>query len=174
MSNCEFVTFPLVSWVKCGSWLYQFLIFALFRTWKDGNLLVYSRKFTNNHVKISKKAVKNICILYDTFVHVRTLFGCKIVIYLLPNNLNMCFGFSKEPSHWDVFFSELPKHRFWLRNTKDKSVMRCYLELWISTLSVFFFITFPDNTCQCASGWKWSQAGRRCVMDCNCPAGTIM
>ena len=28
MSNCEFVTFPLVSWVRCGTWLYQFLIFA--------------------------------------------------------------------------------------------------------------------------------------------------
>ena len=25
---CEFVTFPLVSWVRCGSWLYRFLIFA--------------------------------------------------------------------------------------------------------------------------------------------------
>ena len=25
---CEFVTFPLVSWVRCGTWLYQFLIFA--------------------------------------------------------------------------------------------------------------------------------------------------
>ena len=25
---CEFVTFPLVSWVTCGTWLYRFLIFA--------------------------------------------------------------------------------------------------------------------------------------------------
>ena len=25
---CEFVTFPLVSWVRCGPWLYRFLIFA--------------------------------------------------------------------------------------------------------------------------------------------------
>ena len=25
---CEFVTFPLVSWVRCGTWLYPFLIFA--------------------------------------------------------------------------------------------------------------------------------------------------
>ena len=24
----EFVTFPLVSWVRCGTWLYRFLIFA--------------------------------------------------------------------------------------------------------------------------------------------------
>ena len=28
MSNCEFFTFPLVSWVRCGTWLYRFLIFA--------------------------------------------------------------------------------------------------------------------------------------------------
>ena len=26
--NCEFVTLPLVSWVRCGTWLYRFLIFA--------------------------------------------------------------------------------------------------------------------------------------------------
>ena len=25
---CEFVTFPLVSWVRCGTWFYRFLIFA--------------------------------------------------------------------------------------------------------------------------------------------------
>ena len=28
VSNCEFVTFPLVSWVRCGTSLYHFLIFA--------------------------------------------------------------------------------------------------------------------------------------------------
>ena len=28
MSNCKFVTFPLVSLVRCGTWLYRFLIFA--------------------------------------------------------------------------------------------------------------------------------------------------
>ena len=26
--ECGFVTFPLVSWVRCGTWLYRFLIFA--------------------------------------------------------------------------------------------------------------------------------------------------
>ena len=29
---CEFVTFPLVSWVRCGTWLYRFLIFATLLT----------------------------------------------------------------------------------------------------------------------------------------------
>ena len=28
VSNCEFVTFPLVCWVGSGTWLYRFLIFA--------------------------------------------------------------------------------------------------------------------------------------------------
>ena len=32
MSNCEVVIFALVSLVRCGAWLYQFLIFALFLT----------------------------------------------------------------------------------------------------------------------------------------------
>ena len=33
---CDVVTFPLVSWVRCGAWLYRFLIFALFLSliWK--------------------------------------------------------------------------------------------------------------------------------------------
>ena len=30
MSNCEVVTFLLVSWVRCGALLYRFLIFTLF------------------------------------------------------------------------------------------------------------------------------------------------
>ena len=32
MSNCNIVTFQLVSWVRCGAWLYRFLIFALLLT----------------------------------------------------------------------------------------------------------------------------------------------
>ena len=32
---CEFVTFPLVSWVRCGTWLYRFLIFATLLTFPD-------------------------------------------------------------------------------------------------------------------------------------------
>ena len=34
--NCVFVTFPLVSWVRCGAWLYRFLIFPF--------LLTFARK----------------------------------------------------------------------------------------------------------------------------------
>ena len=40
-----------------------------------------------------------------------------ISIIFLPSNLNICFGCSKEPFHWDCSF-EYPQHRFWLRNKK--------------------------------------------------------
>ena len=37
MSNCKVITFPLVSWVRCGAWLYRFLIFALLLTLLHAN-----------------------------------------------------------------------------------------------------------------------------------------
>ena len=42
VSNSQFVTFPLVSWVRCCAWLYRFLIFALLLTLKYRNLYMAS------------------------------------------------------------------------------------------------------------------------------------
>ena len=39
LSSCEFVTLPLVSWVRCGSWLYRFLIFASLLTFMQTKYL---------------------------------------------------------------------------------------------------------------------------------------
>ena len=39
---CEFVTFPLVSWVRCGTWLYRFLIFATLLTL----MIIYTMEVT--------------------------------------------------------------------------------------------------------------------------------
>ena len=39
MSNCNVVTFPLVSWAMRGASLYRFLIFALFLTLKMFNYM---------------------------------------------------------------------------------------------------------------------------------------
>ena len=41
VSNCEFVTFPLVSWVRCGTRLYQFLIFAPLLTSISVDMRIY-------------------------------------------------------------------------------------------------------------------------------------
>ena len=38
---CEFVTFPLVSWVRCGTLLYRFLIFVRLLTLNQPNVVVF-------------------------------------------------------------------------------------------------------------------------------------
>ena len=51
---CEFVTFPLVSWVRCGTWLYRFLIFAPLLTFdimSRGRSIVHIKGW---HVTVSK------------------------------------------------------------------------------------------------------------------------
>ena len=44
VSNCNFSTFPLVSWVRCDTWLYRFLIFAPLLTLKTLFLHIENRK----------------------------------------------------------------------------------------------------------------------------------
>ena len=44
VSKCEFVTFPLVSWVGCGTWLHRFLIFAPLLTLITPSLTVNGAK----------------------------------------------------------------------------------------------------------------------------------
>ena len=53
----------------------------------------------------------------ETWVQITELFMCKIVIILLSISLNICLGYSKEPSHEDGS-SEYPQHVFWLKNNK--------------------------------------------------------
>ena len=50
VSNCEFVTFPLVSWVRCGTLLYRFLIFALLLTLKHEVLSLPDATFYESQI----------------------------------------------------------------------------------------------------------------------------
>ena len=62
MSNSDVDTFPLVSWVRCGAWLYRFLIFALFLTmiWKllSQNLIIHFYFISDKFTLYSKTCVK--------------------------------------------------------------------------------------------------------------------
>ena len=72
-----------------------------------------------------------LCILLDFSIHIDTIsmdpdkefHECEIVIILLPINLNMCFGCSKEPSH-GIGCVEYPPHMFWLRNKENSFPIR--------------------------------------------------
>ena len=50
VSNCEFATFPVVFWVRCGTWLYRFLIFA--------PLLTFYQNCTNFVAPLTKIATR--------------------------------------------------------------------------------------------------------------------
>ena len=63
MSNCEFVTFPLVSWVRCGTWLYRFLIFAPLLTLNAGMNIYNDKPCRNVSVKTLKLILAFPCSL---------------------------------------------------------------------------------------------------------------
>ena len=58
-------------------------------------------------------------------------FKRKIAITFLSISLNMCFGYSKEPSHLDGSF-EYPQQMFWLRNKKNNFQLRTLI--WVPVL----------------------------------------
>ena len=72
-------------------------------------------------------------LYYKIFYH-------KIINIFLSISLNMCFGCSKEPSHWDGSF-EYPQHMFWLRNKKDNfQIYVLFLRAWTERGS-------PESAC---------------------------
>ena len=76
---------------------------------KNGNSFSYlvnisNKKYpTSATVNVSLKNFENKSIISVMVFHLISRYGnfikCKIVIIFLPINLNMCFGYSKEPSH---------------------------------------------------------------------------
>ena len=74
VSNCEVVTSPLVSWVRCGALLYQFLIFALFLTFNTpaGRYLFLRMSFGLS--SSPEKTQRNVCQLYENVE------GCAVIV----------------------------------------------------------------------------------------------
>ena len=73
------------------------------------------------------------------WVHPINNFERKSLIIFLFIGLNMCFGCSKEPSHWDGSF-EYPQHIFCLQNNKNKIWLQYIATfLWLDWYSVHFF-----------------------------------
>ena len=68
----------------------------------------------------------------------------KNVNIFLPINLNMCFGCSKEPSHWDGSF-EYPQHLFWFRNKKINFQSRNLILEACYYTHFFFWISADQN-----------------------------
>ena len=64
VSNCEFVTFPLVSWVRCVTWLYRFLIFSPLLTllslvWKEYKIAIKEKSYL--YIRTSQRTNSRWC-----------------------------------------------------------------------------------------------------------------
>ena len=57
VSNCKFVTFPLVSWVKYGTSLYRFLFFAPLLTFSGHSKRRSKLVFTTNYLLMQDKSI---------------------------------------------------------------------------------------------------------------------
>ena len=108
---CEFVTFPLVSWVRCGTWLYRFLIFAPFLTftiWPTSGLWPFCKQFSPLVAKdiecSSNSSALNLCkwnfhVLWSSwkYIHLFGIFWIGPSINGLVTNGNTklcCRGFA--------------------------------------------------------------------------------
>ena len=81
---CEFVTFPLVSWVRCGTWLYRFLIFATLLTLYNYYLGRYI--FTQN-TYVHSRTVKQCIVSIGTTTLPRALESSLIVFFRVSETL---------------------------------------------------------------------------------------
>ena len=79
-SNCEFVTFPLVSWVRCGTWLYRFLIFTPLLTY----ITIWSKRcvYYNKYMAVCVSLI-SYCL---------TIIWPHLFLYNKPQVVTLCFN----------------------------------------------------------------------------------
>ena len=87
VSNCEFVTFPLVSWVRYGTWLFRFLIFAPLLTlpiddkrWSRGTVFFFYPILTQIKDYFSSSSLDTVFFIFLKKSH--TWFCIQICEYL--------------------------------------------------------------------------------------------
>ena len=78
------------------------------------------------------------CFRYVSIDPDREIHEHKIVFIFLHTNLNMCFGCSKEPSHWDGSFV-YPQHMFWMTNKENSFPIR--FPIWRPEVSYNTFLS---------------------------------
>ena len=123
MSNCDVVTFPLASWVRCGAWLYRFLIFVLLFTFSMGsNLLVKSVMVCVCTIVRARTRKLVLCLIYCSylcaviFCAVCVHFYGYIYIWAMTRNFQQCGILTSVDSDEPV------QPHFKLRNSKRCSI----------------------------------------------------
>ena len=120
VSNCEFVTFPLVSWVRCGAWLYQFLIFAPVLT-----LIIHVNVSSSDALSALIKLAKANCafnLSYDMAIAIGWIDCCVA----LPRSAMGLSAVCDCGISWSYsLFFIVPNSGFWCWLSKVLSTERC-------------------------------------------------
>ena len=86
VSNFEFVTFPLVPWVRCGTWLYWFLIFAPLLTLSEwASCMAIENVINGNQLKLKTNVHGNRLKYFFCFFTHFTLAYCLKWMFLNDN-----------------------------------------------------------------------------------------
>ena len=90
LSNYEVVTFPLVSWVRCGAWLYRFLIFALFHTFFRSQFVWICIVYDIGYIILKWFYAQCVCISSNTVIKITYMYMLWILkeAVLLSTHLN--------------------------------------------------------------------------------------
>ena len=104
-------------------------------------------------------------IVLPSKIQLSKISGHKITIIFLPNNLNICFGCSKEPSHWDLSL-ECQQQLFWLRNKKNNLQLQYHVKVhnplcslqylfkkWIQFLDCSWNHEYFGSLCKVSEAW---------------------
>ena len=94
VSNCEFVIFPLVSWVRCGTRLYRFLIFASLLTFLASGLSTYD--FSSLYTTLPHNLIKE-----NLIELIEQTFNREGSLYLACNDKN-AFITSEQPKRYKL------------------------------------------------------------------------
>ena len=128
VSNSEFVTFPNISWVRCGTWLYRFLIFAPLLTLEMKQTKLKCLKIKTNRLKVTKNI-----IYYASMTKTKSKWGriwVKRINYQETDNENEHNHINSAPSNQnqihrrDPVFIEVnnDKKNYW----QNEELKQCY------------------------------------------------
>ena len=89
-SSCEFVTFPLVSWVRCGTLLYRFLIFAPLLTLNQKSTFLFMQHSRTVQTQIQMWRLIRVCtVCWEDVCYISIWIK---IIKIPPNNLSNWHG----------------------------------------------------------------------------------
>ena len=158
---CEFVTFPLVSWVRCGTWLYRFLIFAHLltsnRNWEICDRNIHWRERKMNKKDTDKQYVAVVLLHNTTFIGEKEKWTNKgtdnkyvavfcYTIQLITIKLCTKFQNPKSSSCWKLFDRKKSKYSVkiftgkkekWTNKGTDKQYVAVFVTQYYPSLTSF-------------------------------------